>query len=164
MPNYQNHCGLHTICAHIQLSFHDDSMNPPCSCHKTCSKTPISDFGSDKKTADFSTLMSGLLLGIGHDTIRVVCCSHSPSSQASHSAARHLSLISGFPKRVMLQCSLWLFRSWGKSFCLDPAGTRSKTRPRRLRAGFWKARKCPQSPCKIFWAKMRLWAGRRLKD
>ena len=26
MPNYQNYCGLHTICAPIRLSIHDDSM------------------------------------------------------------------------------------------------------------------------------------------
>ena len=44
--------------------------------------------------------------------------------------------ISMFQNCVMLQCSLWLFRSCGKSFSLDPAGTRSKPRPTRLRAGF----------------------------
>ena len=47
-----------------------------------------------------------------------------------------LSLVSMFQNCAVLQCSLWLFRSWGKSFSPVPAGTRSKTRPRRLRAGF----------------------------
>ena len=47
-----------------------------------------------------------------------------------------LSLISMFQNCAALRCSLWLFRSCGKSFLPVPAGTRSKTRPRRLRAGF----------------------------
>ena len=47
-----------------------------------------------------------------------------------------LSLISMFRNCVMLWCSLWLFRSWGKSFFPVPAGTRSKTRPCSSRAGF----------------------------
>ena len=47
-----------------------------------------------------------------------------------------LSLVSGFSNRVLFQRSLWLFRSWGKSFFPVPAGPRSKTRPRRARAGF----------------------------
>ena len=47
-----------------------------------------------------------------------------------------LSLISMFQNCVMLRCGLWLFRSWCKSFLSVPAGTRSKTWPRRPRAGF----------------------------
>ena len=43
-----------------------------------------------------------------------------------------------------------------ESFFPDPVGTRSETWPRRPRAGFYNARKCAQSPCKIFWAIMRL--------
>ena len=41
-----------------------------------------------------------------------------------------------FKNCVLLRCSLWLFRFWGKSFFPDPAGTRSETWPRRPRAGF----------------------------
>ena len=37
-----------------------------------------------------------------------------------------LSFISMFQNRVMLQCSLWLFRSWGKSFPIRP-----ETAPKR---------------------------------
>ena len=47
-----------------------------------------------------------------------------------------LSLISMFQNCATLWCSLWLFRSWGKSFPPVSAGTRSKTRPGRPRAGF----------------------------
>ena len=47
-----------------------------------------------------------------------------------------LSLISMFQNCAMLWCSLWLFRSWGKSFSPVSAGTRSRTRPGRPRAGF----------------------------
>ena len=66
-----------------------------------------------------------------------------------------LSLVSGFQNCALLWRGLWLFRWWSKSFLPVPVGTRSKTRPRRLRAGFWNARKCAQSPCKIFWAVVR---------
>ena len=48
----------------------------------------------------------------------------------------YLSLVSMFQNCAMLRCSLWLFRSWGKSFFPAPAGTRSETWPRRPRAGF----------------------------
>ena len=44
-----------------------------------------------------------------------------------------LSLLSMFQNCVMLRCSLWLFRSWCKSFFPDPVGTRSETWPGRPR-------------------------------
>ena len=58
------------------------------------------------------------------------------ASKMGASVLSCLSLVSMFQNCAMLWCSLWLFRSWGKSFSPVSAETRSKTRPRRPRAGF----------------------------
>ena len=48
----------------------------------------------------------------------------------------NLSLISMFQNCTTLRCSLWLFRSQGKSFSPVPTETCSRMRPGRPRAGF----------------------------
>ena len=58
------------------------------------------------------------------------------SIEALSTELRCLSLISMFQNCATLRCSLWLFRSWCKSFFPVPLGTRSETWPRRPRAGF----------------------------
>ena len=101
------------------------------------------------KHSDDSPVSTQLLDGFSRfqdplalSTMQVLCRSGKPRHDFVMIVMMHfkgfygLSLISMFQNCAMFQCSLRLFRSWGKSFSPVPAGTRSKTRPRRLRAGF----------------------------
>ena len=73
-----------------------------------------------------------------------------------------LSLKSMFQNCATLRCSLWLFRSWGKSFFPVTAGSRSKTRPRRLRADFLERLKVRAKSMQNLLGHSAAWRGRSL--